>query len=180
MIISFSLSQVYAEPIIHDDDFIVEKFVSGLNMPTTMTFVGEDILVLEKNTGKIIHIQDGKILSKPVLDLQVSNGVEAGLLGIILVSNHVYLYFIESPSDSDQYSVENAIGVVYQYDWNGKNLTNPILIKKLPGNLAEVHHGGVMTKGLNNEVYLITGDQHQRAIFQNIPAETILETGSIF
>ena len=35
-------------PIIYDDDYIIEKFVSGLNFPTTMTFVGEDILVLEK------------------------------------------------------------------------------------------------------------------------------------
>ena len=28
--------------------------------------------------------------------------------------------------------------------------------------------------------YFVIGDQHQRDVFQNIPAETILETGSIF
>ena len=38
MITSFSLSQVYAEPIIYDDDYIVEKFVTGLDYPTTMIF----------------------------------------------------------------------------------------------------------------------------------------------
>ena len=48
IITSFSLSQVYAELIIYDDDYIVEKFVTGLDYPTTMIFVGEDILVLEK------------------------------------------------------------------------------------------------------------------------------------
>ena len=52
MIASFSLSQVYAEPIIYDDDYIVENFVTGLEFPTTMTFVGNDILVLEKKYWK--------------------------------------------------------------------------------------------------------------------------------
>ena len=67
MIASFSLSQVYAEPepvagpIIYDDDFIVEKFVSGLEWPITMDFIGDDILVLEKNTGKVIRIGDNGV-----------------------------------------------------------------------------------------------------------------------
>ena len=52
LIASFSLSQVYAEPIVFDGDFIVEKFVSGLKFPTAMDFIGDDILVLEKNIGK--------------------------------------------------------------------------------------------------------------------------------
>ena len=46
--ITFSLSQVYALPIIYDDDYIVEKFATGLEYPTTMVFVGNDMLVLEK------------------------------------------------------------------------------------------------------------------------------------
>ena len=50
IIASFSFLQVYALPIIYDDDYIVEKFATGLEFPTTMTFVGDEILVLEKNT----------------------------------------------------------------------------------------------------------------------------------
>ena len=74
MIASFSLSQVYAFPIIHDDDYIVEKFATGLQYPTTMTFVGEDILVLEKNTGKVIRIQDNGVLyNEPVFHVPVSS-----------------------------------------------------------------------------------------------------------
>ena len=61
MIASFSLSQVYALPIIYDDDYMVEKFVTGLEYPTTMIFVGNDMLVLEKNTGKVIRIQDNGV-----------------------------------------------------------------------------------------------------------------------
>ena len=48
----FSLSEVYGEPIIFDDDYLVEIFVGGLHYPTTMDFVGDDILVLEKKHWK--------------------------------------------------------------------------------------------------------------------------------
>ena len=40
------------KPIVHDDDYVVEKFVTGLNHPITMTFVGKDILALEKKYRK--------------------------------------------------------------------------------------------------------------------------------
>jgi len=180
LIASFSLSQVYAEPTVHDDDYIIEKFATGLEYTTTMEFVGGDILVLEKNTGKVIRIlENGVILNEPVLDVPVSVTWESGLLGITSVSDKVYLYFTESLSGFDSYNTENSKNVVYQYDWNGEKLTNPVLIKELLS-VADVHNGGVMTKGLNNEVYFVIGDQDQRTIFQNVPVETNYETGSIF
>jgi len=188
IIASFSLSQVYAEPIVFDGDFIIEKFVVSLEYPTAMTFVGDDMLVLEKNTGKIIRIQDnGTPYNEPVLDLPVEANWESGLLGITSISNHVFLYFTESESGFDLVHEDLSYGIdetgrnrVYQYDWDGEKLTNPILIKELPGNLSDLHHGGVMTKGLNNEVYFVIGDQDQHTTFQNIPGETNYETGAIF
>ena len=181
VIASFSLSQVYAEPIIYDDDYIVEKFATGLHYPTTMHFVGDDILILEKNTGKVIRISDnGVMYNEPVLDVPVSQVNEAGLLGIISISNHVYLSFTESLSGFDKHDHKNVRNAVYQYDWNGEKLTNPILIKELPGHLSRIHHGGIITTGLNNEIYLVIGDQEQRATFQNISVDTIYETSSIF
>jgi len=170
LIASFSLSQVYAEPTVLDDDYIIEKFVTGLEYTTTMEFVGDDILVLEKNTGKVIRIlENGVILNEPVLDVPVSVTWESGLLGITSVSDKVYLYFTESLSGFDSYNTENSKNVVYQYDWNGEKLTNPILIKELPGHLSSVHHGGVITVSLNNEIYFVIGDQEQRTTFQNVP-----------
>ena len=202
MIASFSLSQVYALPIIHDDDYILEKFATGLEYPVTMTFVGEDILVLEKNTGKVIRIQDtGVIYNEPVLDLPVLFQGETGLLGIASASNHVYLYYTESLSGFDKYgiarsdgsvSTENSENVIYQYDWNGERLINPVLLKELPL-LNASHLGGVITIGPNNEIYFVIGDQWQFTTssgdvihydkddsFQNIPVSPIYETGSIF
>ena len=184
LITSFSLSSVSASPIIYDDDYMVEKFVTGLEYPTTMIFVGEDILVLEKNTGKVIRIQDnGIIYNEPVLDVPVIFQGEGGLLGIAFASNHFYLFFTESLSGFDTFAHENVgRNVVYQYDWNGEKLINPILIKEFPTTCiyinASCHHSGGITTGINNEIYFVIGDQYQRTIFQNIPIDTIYETDS--
>ncbi|MCS5550290.1 MAG: pentapeptide repeat-containing protein, partial [Gammaproteobacteria bacterium] len=168
-------------PIIYDDDYIIEKFATGLQYPTTMYFVGDDILVLEKNTGKVIRISDNGVLyNEPALDVPVIQDNEAGLLGIVYLSNHVYLSFTESLSGFDKRDRENARNAVYQYDWNGEKLTNPILIKELPGHLSSVHHGGIITTSLNNEIYFVIGEQEQRTTFQNIPIDATYETGSIF
>ena len=72
---------------------------------------------------------------------------------------------------------------VYRYDWDGETLTNPILIKELPGNLngKHRHQGGAMTTNLNDEIYFVIGDLTQYGIFQNIiSTDNIMETSSIF
>ena len=192
LVASFSLSQVYAFPTIYDDDYIVEKFATGLDWPTAMTFVGEDILVLEKNTGKVIRIQDNGVkYSEPVLDVPVIFNGGKGLLGTAFASNHIYLYFTESPSGFDEYNHENIKNNVYQYDWNGESLINPILVKELVAfgtecilSQCEVEQGGVIATGLNNEIYFTTSDQDQRTAFQNVNVDgwsiPDYELGSIF
>ena len=170
----FSLSEVNAELTVFDDEYIIEKFVSGLNFPTTMDFIGNDLLVLEKATGKVIRInEDGSMDKEPVLVVPVAQNAEGGLLGIATTSNHVFLYFTE-PSPTQEKNT------VYQYDWDGNNLTNPILIKKLSADSVK-HNGGVFAKGQNKEIYFIIGDDDKDTIFQNIPsAPSSNETGSIF
>jgi glucose/arabinose dehydrogenase len=75
----------------------VRPVVSGLELPTTMAFLGvHEFLVLEKNTGIVKHVMDGDVHT--VLDLAVNNFSERGLLGIVLdpdfnTNNYVYLYW---------------------------------------------------------------------------------------
>ena len=193
----FSLSEVYGEPIIFDDDYLVEIFVGGLHYPTTMDFIGDDILVLEKNTGKVIRIMNNGIMyNEPVLDVPVRSNFYSGLLGIATLSDRVFLYYTESESGSDAYDPgPDAKNRVYQYDWDGEKLTNPILIKELIAQQRDDHHGGVMTKGQNDEIYFVIGDQNQSGIFENVvenpcyiihfvndkcSSEPIYETASIF
>ena len=182
--LSATFSNSQPEPIISDDNLIVKKFSTGLEYPTTMCFIGDDMLVLEKNTGKVIRIKDNGVhYNEPVLDVAVDAHWESGLLGITCISNHVFLYFSESESGSDTTKLHDQPmkNRVYRYDWNGEKLINPILIKELPGNLdgGHRHNGGAMTNQ-NNQIYFVIGDLGQRATFQNIPNKTIYETSSIF
>ena len=174
-----SFSEANAELTIFDDNYIVEKFVSGLDFPTTMDFVGNDLLVLEKMTGKVIRIsENGEIDKEPVLVVPAAQDAEGGLLGIATTHNHVFLYFTEHRST--YYTHVPAKNTVYQYDWDGKNLTNPILLKELAAD-TPIHNGGVFAKGKNGEIYFVIGDDLKDTIFQNIPsAPTDNETGSIF
>ena len=62
----------------------VRAVVTGLTQPTTMAFIGEnDLLVLEKGTGRVQRVVNGAIDST-VLDLAVNSGSERGLLGVAL------------------------------------------------------------------------------------------------
>jgi len=160
-----------ALPEIIDENFLISEFTTGLNFPTTMKFVENDLLVLQKNDGLVRHIfSNGKISEKPVLDVKVSNYLERGMLGIVAKDSSVYLYFTESDKDGGEPIANN----IYKYKWNDYKLTEPILIKSLPSySNAIMHQGGAMTIGKDDVVYAVIGDQdnqdleHGANILQN-------------
>jgi aldose sugar dehydrogenase len=86
-----------AGPTIVDPSLAVSTSVSGLDLPTSIAFLGpNDLLVLEKNTGKVKRIAGG--VQSTVLDLGVNNFSERGLLGIALhptfpADRGVYLFW---------------------------------------------------------------------------------------
>jgi aldose sugar dehydrogenase len=162
--IGLMVPNAFAEPILYDDDLIVEEFagLSGWGH-TTMTFVGDDILLLHK-TGSVSLIRDGIIQEKPVLEVSTQSIRESGLLGITSVDSSVYIYFTEY--DEDETSTFQQLGnKIYKYDWNGEFLINPVLIKELPSN--EYHDGGAMVTGLDNQVYAVIGDTGKYGPLQN-------------
>ena len=60
-----------------------QALASGFGFPTGMAFVEPDnILVIEKNSGRIIQIRNGTEMTEPLLDVNVANMSERGLLGI--------------------------------------------------------------------------------------------------
>ncbi|MFZ8936931.1 MAG: PQQ-dependent sugar dehydrogenase [Nitrosopumilaceae archaeon] len=161
-----SSSFAFGEPTILLQDLVVEKHVSGLCCSiTTMTFVEDDILVLQKDNGQIRLIRDGVIQEEPVLDVDVDFIGEKGMLGITSVGPFVYLYFTEANEDGGQ-SIGNRI---YKYEWDGNSLTNPILLKELPSNVS--HNGGAMVAGLDGKVFAVIGDTLQYGLLQNKPVE---------
>src|SRR5688572_4233491 len=85
-------------PALVDRNLAARTVVSGLTTPTTMAFLGpDDLLVLEKVTGKVQRVTGGQINPEPALDLAVNSASERGLLGIALhprfpTTPFVYLY----------------------------------------------------------------------------------------
>jgi glucose/arabinose dehydrogenase/plastocyanin len=151
-------------PIILDSDFKIEEYVTGLFVPVNMEFIENDLLVLEKNTGTVRHIKDNKLLDFPILDVEVSNYGEHGLLGITSVDNSVYLFFTEAYHDGGR-ALENR---VYKYTWNGNELVEPILLKKIPGFERE-YLGGELVSDLDGKVYAVTGENYKIGLLQNHP-----------
>lgn len=127
-----------------------------------MAFVGNDILILEQENGRVRVVRDGVLQEEPILDLNVRGIAEQGLLGITTVDSTVYLYFTESTQDGGE-AIANHI---YRYDWNGQELVNPVLVKVLPGK-QHYHNGGAMVTGLDGSVYAVIGDQGTYGLLQN-------------
>src|SRR2546428_10396303 len=70
-------------PLINDSKLKVQTVFKGLQLPTTMAFLGpNDILVLEKARGTVDRIVNGTLLAKPLLTVNVASEVERGMLGI--------------------------------------------------------------------------------------------------
>ena len=80
----------------------VETVVSGLSSPTAMAFVGpDDILVAQKNDGRVRRVISGVLQAAAVLDVAVNTSSERGLLGLtpdpdFVHNRHVYLCYTEA------------------------------------------------------------------------------------
>jgi aldose sugar dehydrogenase len=155
-----------SSPIIVDDaSLMIEKYVEGMQFPTSMVFLGpDDILVLEKNTGQVRRILNGSILEEPVLDVAVATKDERGLLGIAIaesvVHTYVFLYFTEASGEDseDLWGVEPLGNRLYRYEFVDGKLINGRLLLDLPASSASHHNGGRVIIGPDENVYLTVGD----------------------
>ncbi|WP_320415812.1 PQQ-dependent sugar dehydrogenase [Candidatus Nitrosotenuis cloacae] len=164
----------FAEPQINDNGLIVETYMSGIpDNPTSMAFVGDDILVLQRYNGQVRLIQDGIMQDRPVLDVSVAKDGERGMLGITTVGSTVYIYFTASDTDGGE-AIENRI---YKYTWNGHDLVDPVLLKTLPSE-NYYHNGGAMTN-FDGQVYAVIGDNGNYGRLQNRPFDWKNDTSVI-
>jgi aldose sugar dehydrogenase len=154
----------------------VHRVTDMLSSPTSMAFVDNNSILVLERSGKVRLISDGILLDQPVLTLPVNTEGERGLLGIATFvqnksgsypmngnteaasgynkqgSNFVFLYFTES---QDNEPLRNRI---YRYEWNGRELTNPVLMLDLPAMPGPYHDGGKLEVGPDNYLYAVIGD----------------------
>jgi glucose/arabinose dehydrogenase len=150
-----------------------------------MAFIGRrDILVLEKNTGRVRRVIDGVLQATPVVDLAVNNGSERGLLGIALHpdfedNGRVYLYWTQSSTGedtSDLASVPLLGNRVDRFVFDGTSMTFETNIIQLHAYQADAgqplrgnHNGGVIRFGPDGKLYIFIGDNGRRGQMQNLP-----------
>src|SRR5690606_27396447 len=155
-------------PEISDSRLKVEKVIEGLDLPTSMTFIGlDDILILEKESGAVRLVSNGQLQEEPVLELAVESDSERGLLGIAVQDNNVngtktvFLYFTQASGDE----VRNR---VYKYDLDESgNLSGETLVLDLPGEPGPNHDGGKLTIGPDGMLYAVIGDLNRNGVLQN-------------
>ena len=174
IISSIVISPAFAVPYVFDDELIVEEYVKGFKGSIQFAFVGNDILVLQK-AGDVRLIRDGELQAEPVLHVDVATRNEQGLLGIGVLDSKVYLYFSEAESDKGQIIANR----VYKYDWDGKNLINPILVHELPVNEKPQHLGGPMVTTPEGKLLLIIGDADRNGVLQNYESGKVDDSGII-
>ena len=168
-----SLIRFYDEisqaPYIYQSDYNdlkIELFADGLVQPTSMTFVDENtILVLEKDTGMVRIINNGKLEKNPVLSVRVDPKAERGLLGIDIlkrdigqteIDDYAFIYLTEETNRNTE--GDSARNRVYRYNWNGSDLFNPVLLLDLPGEPGPYHNGGKVKIGPDEQLYVVIGD----------------------
>jgi aldose sugar dehydrogenase len=184
-------------PIVVENNksFAIERVFTGINGSTNMAFIGQnDILVLEKNSGKVDRILNGSMLDEPLIDLNSFH--QDGLIGIATTKSqngsiYVFLYFTEAPlkygADVDDWEeakkVNSTLGYdregdrLYRYELLGNKLVNPKLLLDLKftnqnKHLGAQHNGGEVVIGPDNAVYVVVGDldgwkYHEKTKAQN-------------
>ena len=160
-------------PVLKDNSLKIELIVDNIKFPTGMELIGDDqFLVIEKNTGEVKLIdQDKKV--QTLLDLNVANKSERGLIGLAFLNNtidkdqlygsqiieydpnYVFLFVTETENEDNGDILGNRL---YRYEFTNMTLVNPVLLLDLPYLPGPSHNGGVIRVGPDGNIYFVMGD----------------------
>jgi aldose sugar dehydrogenase len=149
-------------PRVNDDGLQVELVIQGLADATSIGFLGDDMLVLEK-AGTVQRLGDDGLLDEQLLKVNVDDEDERGLLGIEIVENergsssYVFLSYTEMVVN-DSSGEEEVRNRLYRYEFQNDKLVNPVLLLDLPADPDSAHNGGVITVGPDDNIYLAIGE----------------------
>ncbi len=154
----------------------------SLALPTQIRFLGvEDFLVTEKDTGRVLRVQNGVVSPTIALDLDVVNDSERGLLGLELDPNFatngfVYLYYSASDGGDPPAWLDNRLS---RFTWNGSTLGSEFVMMTF-GSTADGlatgpnHDAGPILFGPDNLLYGTTGDLNRNRAEQNNQSQASL------
>jgi aldose sugar dehydrogenase len=161
-------TDVPGHPDIYDPNLHAEVVVEGLELPTTMAFLGpNDMLVLEKEKGTVQRIIDGKILPQPLLDVKVAGFIERCMCGIAVSKDtpghtYVFLFYTETQTaDREDMTADPKAPLgnrLYRYELVDNKLINPKMLLDLPADPGPRHNGGDIMIGPDKNLYITVGD----------------------
>jgi glucose/arabinose dehydrogenase len=163
---TYAKVRTYENVKLTDAGLTFEEFARAPKFSTGMAFLSQDdVILIEKNTGKIIRIQNGTRLDEPLLTVNVANVSERGLLGIAVSKEpsrapYVFLYYTEADATNSSKVLGNRL---YRYELIENKLLNPKLLLDLPAFPGMSHNGGVLRIGPDNKtLYLVIGNVNYR------------------
>lgn len=160
-IIPYCLANSHAVVSVNDPNLEIELIAQGLKFPTGMAFLNPDeILVLEKDEGKVVRVVNGNISNNTVLTVDIDHLYERGLLGLALQKEsnligekqeskpqYVFLFYTESTHgrnatqtvSNDTIECKEQLchesqysNRLYMYEYKDNKLVNPKLLIDIP------------------------------------------------
>ena len=164
--------------IVMKSNLIVEEYISGLTTPVLIDFIGQQMLVVEKDLGTIKLIKDGILISEPILQIDVDGTTEEGLIGMLVRNNDVFIHHTTRSQDN------LTSNWFTKYTWNGKKLVDPIELFEFHGGNNR-HNAGVIIEDKDGIVFGSIGDIGRGKVFDMQEMENFLTNennyvGSIF
>jgi glucose/arabinose dehydrogenase len=160
-------------PSVNDTNLKVSEVISGLNMPTTMAFLGPDDFLLLLKGGSVVRVTNGTVASTPLLNVSVGSGITQGMLGIALSNSslpnngkYVFLYYTEVlgnqpggqlQQDNQTQPIQSLQNRLYRYEFVNGSLINPKLLLQLPAKEGYMDNGGYLKIGPDNNLYMSVG-----------------------
>lgn len=150
---------------VDDKSYVIEEFVTGLEIPWSIAFTSESRMLVTERKGKLRVVENGRLAEKPLAELEeVDAKGEAGLMGLVLdpgYSENKFLYLSYAYSDGDDMKVR-----VVRYKDNGNGLSDDkVIFDNIP---AETYHAGCRIKfGPDGKLYITTGDAGKMELVQD-------------
>ena len=147
--------------------FVQAPVATGLKEPTSFALAPNDRIFVAGETGVVRVIQNGHLLTKPLLKISTDHTVLQGLGGIavdpnFMLNHYVYIYYtvpgISPHNQVNRFTVRNNVALP------GSRTT--ILV--LPASGDGEHNGGSMQFGSDGDLYIGVGDNDVKSDPQSL------------